>query len=241
MGTTGTGVARRHRRLRHAIAAATAVLGLAVPLGTQAPAQARSTTDTTEPTPTEAVAHHVEHRLGPLERRVRQRERALVAVQRAAARYAEVKEDRAARLASLGYHGDVDAATHVLPLAGYRLSAGFGASGPLWESVHTGQDFAAPIGTSLVAVADGVVTSVADSGPYGLRTIVTLADGTDVWYCHQLLSLVTPGESVEIAQEIGLLGTSGNSTGPHLHLEVRPGGGGPIDPLPWLAGFGLQP
>jgi murein DD-endopeptidase MepM/ murein hydrolase activator NlpD len=237
MGTTSVGAGQRHRRLRRVIAATAVVVGLAVPLATQAPAAARSTSDTAEPTQ-QATAK--KHRLGPLERRVRQREQALVAVQRAAARYAEVKEAKADRFARLGYTGDIDAATHVLPLAGYHLSAGFGASGDLWESDHTGQDFAAPIGTSLVAVGDGVVTSVADSGPYGLRTIITLTDGTDVWYCHQLLSLVSPGDSVEIAQEIGLLGSTGNSTGPHVHLEVRPGGGGPIDPLSWLAGYGLR-
>ena len=241
MGTTSAGAGQRHRRLRRVAAAVAVVVGLAVPVWTAAPAAARSTSDTAEPTPHDPPHAAGAHRLGPLERRVRQRERALLAVQEAAARYAEVKEAKADRFADLGYTGDVDAATHVLPLAGYRLSAGFGASGPLWESVHTGQDFAAPIGTSLVAVGEGVVTSVADSGPYGLRTIVTLTDGTDVWYCHQLISLVSPGETVDIAQEIGLLGSTGNSTGPHLHLEVRPGGGEPIDPLPWLAGYGLQP
>lgn len=238
MGTTSTRAGQRHDRLRRVIAATAVVVGLAVPVLTQAPAVARSAPDTAGRTErTEAT----KHRLGPLERRVRQREQALVAVQQAAARYAEAKQEKADRFAELGYTGDIDAATHVLPLAGYHLSAGFGASGDLWESVHTGQDFAAPIGTTLVAVGDGVVTSVADSGPYGLRTIITLQDGTDVWYCHQLLSLVTPGESVEIAQELGLLGSTGNSTGPHVHLEVRPGGGAPIDPLEWLAGHGLRP
>lgn len=176
-----------------------------------------------------------------LERQVQQRELALTAVLDAADRHAEVEEVRADRLAALGYTGDLADLEYVLPVHGYRLSAGFGLTGPLWESTHTGLDFSAATGTDLVAVADGTVTEVGQAGAYGLRTVLTLADGTDLWYCHQLVSLVTPGQQVEIGEQLGLVGSTGNSTGPHLHLEVRPDGGAPIDPATWFEAAGLTP
>lgn len=174
-----------------------------------------------------------------VERQVRERELALTALLDAADRHAEVEEIRADRLAQLGYAGDLADLEHVLPVHGYRLSAGFGQSGALWASTHTGLDFAAPTGTDLVAVADGTVTEVGDAGAYGLRTVLTLRDGTELWYCHQLASLVVPGQEVEIGEQLGLLGSTGNSTGPHLHFEVRPDGSDPVDPANWLRAAGL--
>jgi hypothetical protein len=70
--------------------------------------------------------------------------------------------------------------------------------------------------------------------------LVTLEDGTQIWYCHQSATLVRTGENVEIAQPVGLVGSTGNSTGPHLHLEVRPEGGPAIDPMPWFAAHGIE-
>jgi len=144
-------------------------------------------------------------------------------------------------LARYGYDGDPAAVRAVLPLASYDLSAGFGLTGPLWEAEHGGQDFGAYAGEPLVAVADGTVTEVADAGPYGLRTILTLADGTEVWYCHQTDTTVAAGEEVGITDVIGSVGSTGNSTGPHLHLEVRPAAGSPVDPMEWLRAQGLDP
>jgi murein DD-endopeptidase MepM/ murein hydrolase activator NlpD len=176
-----------------------------------------------------------------VERSVARRERALSAMFAVAERHARIEQVRSDRLRALGYTGDLPALETILPLRGYHLSAGFGASGPLWESTHTGLDFGAPSGTDLVAVADATVKEVADAGPYGLRTILTLEDGTDVWYCHQLAAVVSPGESVEIGEIIGLVGSTGNSTGPHLHLEVHPAGGGATDPAAWLSAAGMTP
>lgn len=176
-----------------------------------------------------------------LERQVRERELALTAIFDAAERHAKVEGVRADRLAALGYTGNLPDLEYVLPIHDYHLSAGFGLSGPLWESVHTGLDFGASTGTDLVAVADGTVTEVAYAGAYGMRTILTLEDGTEVWYCHQLTPLVFEGEEIEIGEPLGLVGSTGNSTGPHLHLEVRPDGGAPIDPAAWLRAAGLDP
>ena len=83
----------------------------------------------------------------------------------------------------------------MLPLASYRVSAGFGLTGPLWEAEHGGQDFGASLGDTIVAIASGTVTEVAYAGAYGLRTIVTLSDGTEVWYCHQTDVSVVAGQA----------------------------------------------
>lgn len=177
-----------------------------------------------------ALAEQVAERqqtLAALNRRADARDRALIGLRAVLARY--------------GYHGDPDAARAVLPLASYDLSAGFGLTGPLWEAEHGGQDFGAYAGEPLVAVADGVVTDVSYAGPYGLRTILTLPDGTEVWYCHQTDATVVTGQEVGIADVIGSVGSTGNSTGPHLHLEVRPAAGSPVDPMDWLRAQGLDP
>lgn len=176
-----------------------------------------------------------------LERQVQQRELALTAILDAAERYAAVEGVRSDRLAALGYTGNLSELDYILPIHDYHLSAGFGVSGPLWESIHTGLDMGAATGTDLVALADGTVTEVAYAGSYGNRTILTLEDGTEVWYCHQLTALVSVGQTLEIGEPLGLVGSTGNSTGPHLHLEIRPDGGAPIDPYAWLAGHGVAP
>jgi murein DD-endopeptidase MepM/ murein hydrolase activator NlpD len=172
---------------------------------------------------------------------VQERQRSLRLLNRRADLRDRALVGRKAVLATYGYTGDPERVSAVLPLASYHLSAGFGLTGPLWEAMHGGQDFGASLGETIVAIAAGEVTEVAYSGPYGLRTIVTLPDGTEVWYCHQTDVDVYTGEQVEVADRIGTVGSTGNSTGPHLHLEVRPGGGSPIDPMDWLRATGLTP
>jgi murein DD-endopeptidase MepM/ murein hydrolase activator NlpD len=129
----------------------------------------------------------------------------------------------------------------VLPVSGYHLTARFGDSSGLWAHLHTGLDFAAPAGTPIHAVAGGVVKSTGYDGSYGNKTVVTLDDGTELWYCHQTSYIVTPGQRVHAGELIGYIGSTGNTTGPHLHLEVRPGGGDPVDPYTALVVHGLQP
>ncbi|HWJ68123.1 MAG TPA: M23 family metallopeptidase [Nocardioides sp.] len=127
-----------------------------------------------------------------------------------------------------------------LPLQGYRLTATFGEYG-LWSSYHTGLDFAAPSGTPLVAVTNGVVTSAGFDGAYGNKTVITLEDGTEIWYCHQSSFNVSVGDTVRTGELIGYVGSTGHVTGPHLHLEVRPGGGDPVDPDAALRQHGVTP
>ena len=129
----------------------------------------------------------------------------------------------------------------MLPVTSYRLTGTFGEASSLWSSTHTGLDFATAYGTDIHAVAAGVVTEAGWAGSYGYRTIVTLADGTEIWYAHQSRILVHVGEHVERDAVIGEVGSTGNSTGPHVHLEVRPHGGEPVDPQIALPDHGVTP
>ncbi|MDJ0344964.1 M23 family metallopeptidase [Streptomyces sp. H10-C2] len=131
------------------------------------------------------------------------------------------------------------AASYTKPVASYSLTASFGQSSSLWANTHTGQDFAAPTGTPVSAIHSGTITSAAWAGSYGYRIILTLDDGTEIWYCH-LSSMVQTSGKVTTGETIGRVGATGNVTGPHLHIEVRPGGGGPIDPMPWLRDHGID-
>lgn len=129
----------------------------------------------------------------------------------------------------------------VLPLESYRISATFGASSYLWSSVHTGLDMSAPSGTAIRAIANGVITETGYDGSYGNKTVLTLEDGTELWFCHQTTIDVSVGDTVRGGEVIGTVGSTGNSTGPHLHLEVRPGGGDPVDPFTALLEHGVTP
>ena len=154
-------------------------------------------------------------------------------------------EQRDAALAQFAAQAEVQAEKLALnqwslPLSGYRLTAEYGDVG-LWATYHTGLDFAAPTGTPITSVANGTVTDVGYDGSYGNKTVVTLDDGTEVWYCHQTTMDVSVGDTVASGQVIGTVGSTGNVTGPHLHLEVRPGGGDPVDPYSALSVHGLTP
>ena len=128
-----------------------------------------------------------------------------------------------------------------LPTQGYHLTARFGQAGGHWVSNHTGLDFAAPTGTPIFAVAAGTITETGWAGAYGNRTVETLPDGTELWYAHQSAIRVKVGQQVLSGQTIGAVGSTGNTTGPHVHLEVRPGGGDPVDPYQALVVHGVKP
>ncbi|MFI1649426.1 M23 family metallopeptidase [Streptomyces avidinii] len=126
-----------------------------------------------------------------------------------------------------------------IPVNQHGLSANFGQAGGMWMSVHTGIDFPVSYGTPVMAATDGTVRTQYNSA-YGNMAIVTAPDGTETWYCH-LSSTKIRGGKVKAGDVIAYSGNSGNSTGPHLHFEVRPGGGSAIDPLAWLRSKGLDP
>jgi murein DD-endopeptidase MepM/ murein hydrolase activator NlpD len=150
----------------------------------------------------------------------------------ALARLADKAEERADELA---------AARWVLPISRYNLTATFGESSYLWSTVHTGLDFAASEGAPIVSVATGTVTSTKYDGAYGNTTVVTSDDGTEIWYCHLSSQTAQRGEVVAAGDPIGAVGSTGNVTGPHLHLEVRPRGGDPVDPLAEFVAHGIRP
>ena len=128
----------------------------------------------------------------------------------------------------------------VLPTSPVVLTARFGEYG-LWASYHTGLDFNGETGDPIYSVASGVVTFVGYDGSYGNKTVVTLEDGTEIWYCHQTSQYVSMGDTVTPTEVIGTIGTTGNVTGSHLHLEVRPGGGDPVDPFAAFVQHGITP
>lgn len=136
---------------------------------------------------------------------------------------------------------DLKADQWVLPVTGYQLTGRFGQSSYLWSRTHTGLDFAGPSGSTIISVAAGTVKSTGYEGAYGNRTVITLVDGTEVWYAHQSRIAVSPGQTVRPGDVIGYTGSTGNVTGPHLHLEIHPGGGGPIDPEPVLRDHSVTP
>ena len=128
----------------------------------------------------------------------------------------------------------------VLPLERLDITAEFGQYSGLWATFHTGIDFNGDAGDAIRAVAAGVVSSTGYEGSYGNKTVVTLIDGTEIWYGHQSSINVVPGERVHAGQVIGSVGSTGNVTGSHLHLEVRPGAGDPVDPRPAFAAHGVE-
>lgn len=128
----------------------------------------------------------------------------------------------------------------VLPMADYEITATYGEYG-LWANYHTGLDFNGETGDPIMSIANGTVTLTGYDSAYGNRTVVTLDDGTEIWYCHQSAIYVSVGDRVYASDVIGAVGATGNVTGSHLHLEVRPGGGDPVDPFQAFVEHGIVP
>src|SRR5690606_20778214 len=107
----------------------------------------------------------------------------------------------------------------------YHTTAEFGTPGSYWASgYHTGLDFAAPEGTTVRAVESGTVVSAGWAGAYGNRVVVKSSDGDVLEYSH-LSDIDDWSGWVRAGEKIGEVGATGNVTGPHLHLEYRPGYG----------------
>jgi murein DD-endopeptidase MepM/ murein hydrolase activator NlpD len=116
----------------------------------------------------------------------------------------------------------------------YRLTARFGQTGGYWSSgVHTGLDFAGPTGTPILAAASGKVVSTGYEGSYGNQVIIDHGDGYQTTYNHLSGVGVSVGVWVSTGDQIGRRGSTGNSTGAHLHFEVTKDGKF-IDPEGWL-------
>jgi biotin carboxyl carrier protein len=160
---------------------------------------------------------------------------------------AEAKaEQRAAALAKVSKQADqqekkIELNQWTLPVTNYSISATFGQSSGLWSNNHTGLDFNTNSGAPIYAVANGTITETGYDGAYGNKTVLTLDDGTELWFAHQTSFTVSVGDVVRSGDLIGYVGSTGNTTGAHLHLEVRPGGGDPVDPYAALIANHVQP
>lgn len=127
------------------------------------------------------------------------------------------------------------------PMTGFQITQQFGPSSLVLEPplegyahFHTGVDMGAPLGTSVMAASDGVVVAVAHTGVgYGNYIIVAHGGGVETLYGHLLATQVSVGDHVTRGEQIGREGSSGFSTGPHLHFELRINDK-VVDPMPYL-------
>jgi murein DD-endopeptidase MepM/ murein hydrolase activator NlpD len=129
----------------------------------------------------------------------------------------------------------------------YELSASFGKSGGRWSHNHSGQDFAVKIGTPVKSVHKGTVVKAggngAGDGPaYGNAIVIRHSNGEFSQYAHLSQIGVKPGQQVKTGQQIGKSGNTGNSSGPHLHFEVRKSAeyGSAVDPKGAMRSLGVR-
>ncbi|MER6287584.1 transglycosylase family protein [Streptomyces sviceus] len=123
------------------------------------------------------------------------------------------------------------------------LGTAYRKAGSAWsKGYHTGVDFPVPTGTSVKAVGAGQVVTSGWGGSFGYQVVIRHADGRYTQYAHLSAISVKAGQSVGGGQRIGRSGSTGNSSGPHLHFEVRtgPGFGSDIDPLAYLRAGGVR-
>ncbi|MFD9759941.1 peptidoglycan DD-metalloendopeptidase family protein [[Kitasatospora] papulosa] len=129
------------------------------------------------------------------------------------------------------------------PVENANVTTQYRASGASWSSgYHTGSDFQAASGTSVRSIGEGTVVSAGWSGSYGNEVVIQHSDGMYSQYAHLSSLEVTTGQTVTGGQQIGLSGSTGNSTGPHLHFEVRtgPSYGSDVDPIAYLRSHGVS-
>lgn len=122
-------------------------------------------------------------------------------------------------------------------LTGTSITSGFGLRG---GRMHEGVDLFPGYGTPIYSMAAGVVVQASSSGAYGNHVEVEhVIDGQVVvsLYAHMApgTMAVSVGQPVHVGQHLGAVGESGNAQGAHLHFEVRPGGGGAVNPYSWIA------
>lgn len=106
------------------------------------------------------------------------------------------------------------------PVTG-TISSRYGVSSRIRSSTHTGLDIATPTGTPIKVVADGKITCASYSGAYGNLVKVDHGNGIETWYAHTSKMYVTVGQQVKAGDVIAAVGSTGNSTGAHLHFEIR--------------------
>ncbi|MCG0287807.1 M23 family metallopeptidase [Streptomyces sp. PSAA01] len=133
------------------------------------------------------------------------------------------------------------------PVDKFSIGAAFGLAGNLWSHNHSGQDFVVPTGTPVHAAHEGVVVKAGPNGggdgpAYGNAIVIKHDNATYSQYAHLSRIDVRIGQTVTEGQQIGLSGSTGNSTGPHLHFEIRttPNYGTAVEPLKFLRDHGVK-
>ena len=129
--------------------------------------------------------------------------------------------------------GTVNPPTYIKPLSGGTLTSGFGYRNFRGSENHYGVDWATPTGTTVYASSGGTVTRAGWSSSYGYCVYIQHPDGVETRYAHNSKVLVSVGQYVKQGQAIALSGNTGDSTGPHVHFEVRVNGK-PVDPMSYL-------
>lgn len=119
-----------------------------------------------------------------------------------------------------------------LPVTG-TISSRYGVRSKIRVSTHTGLDIAVSTGTPIKVIADGTVVSAQYTGAYGNLVKIDHGNGFESWYAHTSKMYVTVGQKVSAGDVIAAVGSTGNSTGPHLHLEIRINGQS-VDPQKYL-------
>lgn len=156
---------------------------------------------------------------------------------------AQQSSERSAPAASTQTTANQSASGFSSPVPGGGVGTAYKVAGSMWSSgYHTGVDFSVPTGTSLKAVGSGTVVSAGWAGAYGNQVVIQLADGHYAQYAHLSSLSVSAGQSVTGGQQVGLSGSTGNSTGPHLHFEIRtsPNYGSDVDPVSYLRSKGVS-
>ncbi|WP_405686824.1 M23 family metallopeptidase [Streptomyces sp. NBC_00057] len=139
------------------------------------------------------------------------------------------------------------AAAWETPVRHYVLSASFGNDGARWAHKHSGQDFAVPIGTKVGAAHSGTVVKAGPNGggdgpAYGNAIVISHGNGVYSQYAHLSRIDVHIGQTVKTGEKIALSGNTGNSSGPHVHFEIRttPNYGSAINPVSFLHKEGVM-
>jgi len=138
------------------------------------------------------------------------------------------------RMASIAHERMLAAIPSLNPVGG-GIAAAFGWRTNPWPEFHKGLDLEANYGTPVHATAAGTVASAGWDGGFGMKVDIDHGNGYHTWYAHLSRANVTPGQRVTKGELIALSGSSGSSTGPHLHYQLMYDGQ-PIDPEPFLRG-----
>lgn len=120
------------------------------------------------------------------------------------------------------------------PLHGkLRVTSPYGVNRAGHKVAHTGVDWGEPMGTAIYAPSNGIISATNFNKIYGNQTILDLGGGVQAMFGHQSKFAVKPGQHVKAGQLIGYVGSTGNSTGPHLHFETWVNGKS-VNPLSWF-------